>query len=144
MSKVPVKRRTAAPAVRKAKPAVVTMPAADTLAAEIRQLIAEARATAATAVNANLTLLYWRVGLRIRQEVLRERRAAYGEQIVSALSSQLSVEHGPSFSVKNLQRMIQFAEVFPDERIVVSLIRQLSWSHIIALIPLKQPMQREF
>ena len=40
--------------------------------------------------------------------------------------------------------MIQFAGVFPDEKIVVSLIRQLSWSHIIALIPLERPLQRDF
>ncbi|NJD05825.1 MAG: DUF1016 domain-containing protein [Methylococcaceae bacterium] len=117
---------------------------ADGLAADIRQLIAEARTSAATAVNASLTLLYWRVGQRIRQEILGEKRAAYGKQIVSTLSRQLTVEHGPSFAEKNLLRMIQFAEVFPDEQIVVSLIRQLSWTHFIALIPLKKPMQREF
>src|SRR5258707_101002 len=40
--------------------------------------------------------------------------------------------------------MIQFAEVFPDREIVVSLIRQLTWTHFIALIPLEQPLQREF
>lgn len=40
--------------------------------------------------------------------------------------------------------MIQFAEVFPDEQIVVSLIRQLSWTHFIALIPLKDPLKRDF
>ncbi len=40
--------------------------------------------------------------------------------------------------------MMQFAEVFPDPEIVVSLIRQLSWTHILALIPLKEPLQREF
>ena len=40
--------------------------------------------------------------------------------------------------------MIQFAEVFPDRSIVVSLIRQLTWTHFIALIPLDEPLQREF
>lgn len=40
--------------------------------------------------------------------------------------------------------MIQFAEVFPAEEIVVSLVRHLSWTHFIALIPLKQPLQRDF
>jgi predicted nuclease of restriction endonuclease-like (RecB) superfamily len=40
--------------------------------------------------------------------------------------------------------MIQFAEVFPDKEIVVSLIRQLSWTHFIALIPLKDDLQRAF
>lgn len=40
--------------------------------------------------------------------------------------------------------MMQFAEVFPDEQIVVSLIRQLSWTHFIALIPLKEATKRDF
>ena len=40
--------------------------------------------------------------------------------------------------------MIQFTEVFPDKEIVVSLIRQLSWTHFIALIPLKDDLQRDF
>ncbi len=39
---------------------------------------------------------------------------------------------------------MQFANVFNDEKIVVSLIRQLSWTHFIALIPIKDPLQREF
>jgi len=40
--------------------------------------------------------------------------------------------------------MMQFASVFSDEQIVVSAIRQLSWTHFIALIPLKSDLQREF
>jgi hypothetical protein len=47
-------------------------------------------------------------------------------------------------SEKNLRRMMQFAEVFPEEEIVVSLIRQLSWTHFIALLPIKNPLQRDF
>ncbi len=53
-------------------------------------------------------------------------------------------EYGSSFSVKNLRRMVQFAVSFPDEHIVVSLVRQLSWTHFIALIPLKDPLQRTY
>ena len=40
--------------------------------------------------------------------------------------------------------MIQFAEVFSEEEIVVSLIRQLSWTHFIALIPIKDSIKRDF
>ena len=40
--------------------------------------------------------------------------------------------------------MIQFYEIYPDFEIVVSLIRQLSWTHFIALIPLKSDIEREF
>jgi predicted nuclease of restriction endonuclease-like (RecB) superfamily len=98
----------------------------------------------ATTANATLTLLYWRIGRRILGDVLGHARAAYGGQIVVSLSRQLSADYGASFGEKNLRRMIQFAEVFPDEKIVVSLIRELSWTHFLALLPLNEPLQREF
>jgi hypothetical protein len=99
---------------------------------DIRQIIGEARRSVATTVNAGLTLLYWRIGKRIVDEVLGKERAAYGQQIVVSVARHLVQEYGPSFGEKNLPRMMQFAEVFPDEEIVVSLIRQLSWTHFIA------------
>jgi hypothetical protein len=54
---------------------------------EVRQLIIEARVGVARTVNAGLTLLYWQVGDRMRREVLKERRAGYGERIVSSLAT---------------------------------------------------------
>jgi hypothetical protein len=72
------------------------------------------------------------------------KRADYGKQVISSLASQLVLEYGNGFSEKSMRRMIQFAEVFQDEQIVVSAIRELSWTHFIALIPLKDPLQREF
>ena len=114
------------------------------LVADLRGMIRETREGVARAVNAGITLLYWRIGKRIRSEVLGNERAEYGKEIVTTLSRQLKKEFGEGFSEKNLRRMIQFAEVFPDEKIVVSLIRQLSWTHILALLPLKNPLQREF
>jgi hypothetical protein len=59
-------------------------------------------------------------------------------------SEQLQTEYGPSFSEKNVRRMMQFAGVFPDEQIVVSLIRQLSWTHILAVILIEDPLKWEF
>jgi hypothetical protein len=46
---------------------------------EVRLLIDSARERAAAAVNAELTLLYWRVGRCIRAEVLGGVRAEYGQ-----------------------------------------------------------------
>ena len=111
---------------------------------DVRQLIEQARTHVASTANSTLTHLYWRIGDRVRRDVLADARASYGEQIVSTLSTQLSKVYGKGFAEKNLRRMVQFAEVFPDGDIVVSLIRQLSWTHFIALIPLKQPLEREF
>ena len=111
---------------------------------ELRQLIAVARHQAALAVNAGLTLLYWKVGDRILREVLGSERAGYGEQIVATLSHLLVAEFGRGYSEKNLRRMVQFAEAFPEAEIVATLSRQLSWSHFRELLPLRQPFQREF
>lgn len=68
----------------------------------------------------------------------------YGKEILLRLSKALMLEYGRGFEEKNLRRMVQFAEAFPDEKIVATLWRQLSWSHFRVLLPLKQPLQREF
>jgi hypothetical protein len=109
------------------------------LLADIRALIAEARRQSTVAVNMGLTLLYWRIGQRIHREVLGSERAAYGEQIVVTVSRQLVVDYGRGYSEKNLRRMVQFAEVFPEQEIVATLSRQLSWSHFSALLPSVSP-----
>lgn len=114
------------------------------IASDIKQLIETSKSNVAVAVNSEITLLYWKVGKRINEEVLKNTRAEYGKQVVSSLAKELVFEYGRSFSDKNLRRMMQFAVAFPDEQIVVSAIRQLSWTHFIALIPIKDPLQREF
>jgi predicted nuclease of restriction endonuclease-like (RecB) superfamily len=129
---------------RKGKDISVRMHGGEQLLTDLRRLIEEARRSTASAVNAGLTLLYWRIGHRIRTEVLGGKRAGYGEEIVPVLARQLADEYGRSFEEKNLRRMIQFAEVYPDQEIVVSLIRQLSWTHFLVLLPLKEPVARDF
>lgn len=111
---------------------------------DISLLIAESKSFVAQTVNSTLTLLYWKIGKRINEEVLKNKRADYGKAVVATLGRQLAEQYGNSFSEKNIRRMMQFQEVFPDEQIVVSAIRQLSWTHFIALIPLKDSLQREF
>lgn len=118
--------------------------AAPQLLGDIRQLIEQSRSQLATAVNSALTMLYWHIGHRIRTEVLGNERAVYGEKVVVALAKQLEVDYGRGFSEKNLRRMVQFAEQYPEEQIVVSLIRHLSWTHVLVLLPLKEPLARDF
>ncbi len=75
---------------------------------DIRSLIFTARRQVARAVNAGLTTLYWENGRRILQNILEEKRATYGKEIVAALGRQLEVEFGRGFGEKNLHRMVQF------------------------------------
>ncbi len=78
------------------------------LIGDIRLLIETARQNVAVTVNAGLTILYWQVGNRIRQDILKQKRAEYGKETVATLS------------------------------------QQLSWSHFIAILPLKDDLQRDF
>lgn len=76
-------------------------------------------AQAARQVNSALVLLYWRVGKRIRLDILKERRADYGRQIVSAVGRELTNEFGHGFSKKNLWRVAEFVEAFPRDRLLL-------------------------
>ncbi len=125
---------------KKADPAL----ASNALLSELRGLIEAARQQVAQTANATLTMLYWHLGQRIHKEVLNKGRAEYGEQILPTLSAKLVQDYGQGFSARNLARMIQFVEAFPDEAIVATLSRQLSWSHFIEILPLKQPLEREY
>src|SRR5271166_4959404 len=81
--------------------------AADRLLGDIRALIEAAREQTAQAVNSALVGLYWSIGKRIREDVLQEKRAVYGEQIVNSLSTHLSAEYGRGFGRRSLFRMLQ-------------------------------------
>lgn len=115
------------------------------LLSEIRQLIDSSKAQVAIAVNSTMTLLYWHIGERINREILGGERAAYGKQIVATLSRQLTEVYGKGlFSEKHLRQMTRFAEAFPDEKIVYTVCRQLTWSHFRLLVSMEDNIQREF
>lgn len=117
----------------------------DNLVSDIRCLITDAKTRVAAMANAGITMLYWHIGERINREILGNQRAEYGKQVVSTLAMQLQQEFGgQEFSTRNLRRMMQFASTFPDLEIVTPLVSQLSWSHFLQVIPLKDSIQREF
>lgn len=119
-------------------------PSARSLLTDVRELIVQAREGVARTVDAGLALHYWQVGRRIRQDILKEKRAEYGKEIVVTLSRQLETEFGRGYSRTNLFNMVRFAEVFPDLQIVHSLRGQLGWTHFRQIIYLDEPLKRDF
>ena len=114
------------------------------LATDISALIDSTRDQVAQAANAALTTLYWQIGMRILKDVLRQRRAEYGGEIIAELGKQLERAYGRGFGEKSLRHMVRFAEQFPDAAIVSALRRQLSWSHFKTLSYLAEPLRRDF
>lgn len=111
---------------------------------ELVTLIEETKSSVAIQVNSSLTLLFWHIGNRISHHILQNKRAEYGKQIVVTLSRELVSRFGSNYEEKNLRRMIQFSEKYTDYKNVVTLSRHLSWSHFLALIPLKNQNARRF
>lgn len=115
-----------------------------TLHGELREFILVARLRAAQSVNAALTLAYWRIGDRIRVDLLSEKPAGYGEAIVRTVARKLTAEFGKGFGPRNLFNMVKSAECFPDRAIVQTLSALLGWSHFTLLLRVADPLARDF
>lgn len=139
----------------------------------IRQLIAGARTTIARGIDLAQVYTNFEIGRRIVEEEQRgEDRAAYGDEILRTLASQLTEEFGKGFSLSNLKSMRQFY-LQNQERIGQTLSGQfntlpigqslsdqfaigqtvsgqlerpfgLSWSHYVFLLRVKNPGERSF
>ncbi|MRW92770.1 DUF1016 family protein [Duganella sp. FT80W] len=114
------------------------------LHAELRALIVSSRQRLAATVNAELSQLYWSVGRRLSVEVLEGERAQYGVRVMTRIGEELRQEFGRGFEPQNLRRMVQFVQAFSNPEIVATLSRQLSWSHFVLLIPLKNESSRMY
>ena len=105
---------------------------------DLRQIIDSARSHVAATANYEVTMMNWNIGNRINRDVLNNERAEYGQQIVSQVATQLQEEYGAKgFELRSIQRMMQFAQIFPDFQIVSPLVSKLSWSHFLILMPIK-------
>ena len=124
---------------------IVATASQESLIQDLRQIIEQARGHVAATANYALTMMYWHIGERINREVLGNHRADYGKQIVSAVSTQLQTEYGKKgFETRSIWRMMQFAQLFPDYKIVSAVSTQITWSHVVEILPLKDELQREF
>ena len=107
----------------------ITFKKNDKLFSDIRDLIIATKKELVVTVNAGLTIINWRIGKRIQEEILKGERANYGEEVIINLARQLEQDFGRGFSAKNLRHMLRFSEVFEQEEIVYALSRQLSWTY---------------
>jgi predicted nuclease of restriction endonuclease-like (RecB) superfamily len=137
-------RRAAVPAVPPRSAKTVGRADGTALLGDLRALVQAARDRIATAANATYTQLCWQVGRRLLAENLQAGRAAYGKQILATVSQELTSEFGAGFSYTALTRMARFAEWVTDEQILATLSQTLSWSHFVELLPIKDPLARDF
>lgn len=131
-------------AAHKKPGSTIALPEHNDLFATVAGYIEETRHALIRQAYSATVYLFWRIGQRINSEILHDERAEYGKQIVSRLATQLAASYGRSYETRNLRRMMQFAEQFPDFGIVSPLATQLSWAHVVEVLPLKTPEARLF
>lgn len=110
---------------------------------QIKNLIEQTKNNVAVAVNSSLTMMYWHIGKLINDEILQNKRAEYGKEIVATVSQQLIKQYGKGYSYSALTRMMKFAKNI-DEKNIATLSQQLSWSHFKELIVLEDTLKIEF
>ena len=111
---------------------------------DICQLIDHARQRVAKTVNTELAMMYWSVGKRVQIEILKNKRAGYGEEIIQKLSEQLIEQYGLGWSKRQVWNCVRTAYTFSQKDIVHALRSQLSWTHIRTLISIEDTLKRKF
>ena len=101
---------------------------------EINGLIQNVRNKVAFTVNKELVLLYWQVGAAIKNDILKNKRGDYGEEIIISLSKNLGDLYGRGWSKQQLLHCLRSAETFSKTQIIYAVRRQLSWAHLRTLM----------
>lgn len=118
-------------------------PTKKTLYNAIVSLIETAKSETAVYVNAKVSLLYWHIGTMINKEVLLNKRAAYGTEILATLSQELTQHYGRGYSYSALTRMSKIAACFTKKNIA-TLSQQFSYSHLIEFVAIEEKVKRDF
>ncbi|MDZ7818595.1 MAG: DUF1016 N-terminal domain-containing protein [Aliarcobacter sp.] len=110
---------------------------------DLKNLIEITKQNVAVSVNSTLTLMYWQIGFKINEDILKNSRAEYGKEILQTLSINLTQEFGKGYSYSSLSRMMKFSQIFTFQN-VATLSQKLSWSHFRELLPMEDNLQIEF
>ena len=121
------------------------VPSYQNLLDQISDTYTQGRTRAIQAVNTHITATYWQVGRHIVEfEQGGKHKAEYGKALISKLSRDLGLRHGRGFSRANVIYMRLFYQCFPDSQKSQTLSDQLSWSHIVELLKIDDPLERGF
>ena len=115
-----------------------------TLYNNIKTIIDTSKQQAVIQVNNTMIISYWEIGERLKIEILKDKRAVYGQEVIKKISEKLTLEYGRGYSRSNLERMMKLYNIFNNKEICATLSHKLSWSHFIELIKIKDEVKREF
>lgn len=102
---------------------------------DIRGIIEKGVQKAYASTSTIQVLTYWHIGHRIVEEEQQgKERAEYGTYLMKKLASEIQPYYGTAYSLRNLQYMRRFYQLFPDKTIVNACVHNLSWTHFRSLL----------
>lgn len=123
---------------------IASKPESQQLYADVCHIIEDTRTRVAIYVNSEVCMTNWRIGTRIKEDVLYNKRAEYGKQVVKNLSVRLTERYGKGWSEKTLRHCLRAAETFSERDIVSAVQRQFSWTHLKSIMYISDPLARKF
>ena len=123
---------------------VTELPESQQLYTDVCHIIDETRTRVAVYVNAEVCHTNGLIGKRIIEDVLYNKRAEYGKQVVKNLSLRLSERYGKGWSEKTLRHCLRAAETFSESDIVSAVQRQFSWTHLKSIMYIPDELARKF
>ena len=123
---------------------IAILPESQTLYSDVCRIIDDTRTRIAVYVNAEVCHTNWLIGKRIKEDVLYNKRAEYGKQVVKGLSVRLTEKYGRGWSEKTLRHCLRAAETFSESDIVSAVQRQFSWTHLKSIMYISDELARKF
>jgi len=111
---------------------------------ELTEIIVFGKKDIELSINRTITNVYWQIGNRINKEILNDKRAEYGKQIIKHVSEFLVAHFGKGWGEKHIRHCLRIAETFQDKEIFYALSRELSWTHLRTIMYLDDELKRSF
>ncbi|MDR2968013.1 MAG: PDDEXK nuclease domain-containing protein [Tannerellaceae bacterium] len=114
------------------------------LYSDVCHIIEGSRQRLATTINAEICMMHWQIGKRIKEDVLYSQRAEYGKQVVKNLSIKLTAQFGKGWGYEKLKHCVRSAYLFSEDDIRYAVRTQLTWTHIRSLMSINDCLKRQF
>jgi predicted nuclease of restriction endonuclease-like (RecB) superfamily len=114
------------------------------LFSDVKNLIEESKRHVSQTISTTLSMLYWKIGKRIQTDILHDKRAEYGKEIIFNLSKQLNNLYGRGWDEKTMRHCLRSAETFSEDMIIYATQRNLGWTNLKTIMYLKDDLQRQF
>ncbi|WP_295730681.1 PDDEXK nuclease domain-containing protein [uncultured Muribaculum sp.] len=111
---------------------------------DVCTIIEDTRYRVAVYVNSEACLMNWHVGKRIKEDVLFNKRAEYGKQVIKRLAKKLKERYGSGWGYEKLKHSVRAAYTFSEDEIRYAVSTQLNWTHLRSLMSIDDPLKRQF